>query len=138
MSRRYFLRSNSLPEFNAGINNPTPDAPVDEVLTEGTTISSSSASASSTAGRFSSPYFRGFTAGPIFNPVYTASLQTPNISAPGAAGGDMTRDVRNNRITSSQDGLHNRDEDEGTLHFRDAQENQDFAQDDQEFNMNLE
>ena len=115
MSRRYFLRSNSLPEFSADINNPTLDTPVDEALTEGTTISSSSASSS--ARRFYLPYFNGYTAGPILNPAYTASLQTPNMSTPGAAGGDITRDVRDNRITSSQDGLHNLDEDEGTLHF---------------------
>ena len=126
-SRRYFLRNNSLPEFSADINNPTLDTPADRVLTEGTTISSSSAS--SIARHFSSPYFRGYTAGPIFNPAYTTSLQAPNMSTPGAVGGDTTRDVRDNRITSSQDGLHNRDEEEGALHFRDAQENQDFAQD---------
>ena len=135
-SRMYYLRSNSLPEFSADINDPSPDTLADEVLTEGTTISSSSTS--SIARRFSSPYFRGYTAGPILNPAYTTSLQAPNISTPEAVGGDTTRDVRDNRITSSQDGLHNRDEEEGALHFRDAQENQDFAQDAQEFNMNLE
>ena len=60
------------------------------------------------------------------------------MSTPGAIGGDTTRDVRDNRITSSQDGLHNRDEEKGALHFRDAQENQDFTRDAQECNMNLE
>ena len=43
-SRRYYLYCNSLPEFNADTNNHTSENPADEVLTEGTTASSSSTS----------------------------------------------------------------------------------------------
>ena len=48
----------------------------------------------------------------------------------------MTRDGRDNRIKPSQDGRHKTDEDEGALHFRNAQDNLDFVQDAQESNMN--
>ena len=117
MSRRYFLRSTSITEFNAGgVDNPTPSAPADEELTEGTSASSSSGTASSVGRRFSSPFFRGFTTGPIFNPAFSASVPTPIMSTPGNAGGGLPGDIRENQISSSQEGLHNLGENEGMLH----------------------
>ena len=117
MSRRYYLRSKSLPEFNAGgVDNPIPNAPVDEVLTEGTSASTFTGTASSVGRRFSSPFFRGFTTGPIFDPAFSASFPTPIMSTPGNAGGGLPGDIRENQISSSQEGLHNLGENEGMFH----------------------
>ena len=60
------------------------------------------------------------------------------MSTPGNAGGGLPRDMRENQISSSQEGLHNLGENEGMLHPLDNQDIQDFAQDGQEFDMNLD
>ena len=60
------------------------------------------------------------------------------MSTPGNAGGGLPGDIRENQISSSQEGLHNLGENEGMLHPLGDPDNQEFAQDGQEFDMNLD
>ena len=126
MSARYNLRSNSPSDSNTDTNNPA-----DEVLTEGTSASSSSTSSTGRRPVLPSPYFRGFAVGPIFIPVHTSSSQRPNMAENEAADGNARRDGEDNLITSSQDRLHNINEGVDEFQYQDAQDAQDF-------NMNLD
>ena len=60
------------------------------------------------------------------------------MSTPGNAGGGLPGDIRENQISSSQEGLHNLGEHEGMIHPLGDPDNQEFAQDGQEFDMNLD
>ena len=48
---------------------------------------------------------------------------------PAAVGGKARQDEGDDHLASRQDGPPNRNEEEDGLHFRDAQDNQGFAQD---------
>ena len=60
------------------------------------------------------------------------------MSTPGNATGGLPGDIRENQISSSQEGLHNLGEHEGMIHPLGDPDNQEFAQDGQEFDMNLD